>query len=459
MPESEWCVPQVKGLTRDFGIALLDRAAEVGLLMALGRGYYRIHPALPWFFRRLFEQYYSKAHIAATRAFVKGVGDFGDYCASEYQHGNSEVIGVLAAEEVNLLRARVLARSNGWCDAVSSAMQGLSTLYQHTGRRAEWVRLVEEIVPDFVDPATERALPGKEEQWNLVTRYRVALARWERRWGDAERLQMHRVDWNRQHAAPTLAKPTEAWNTSEKNAVLVLASSLHELAEIQRELGLTGCVEGYREALSLDERIQNSQGAAVCAYNLGRAYQELNEIRDLDLAEQWYRRSFDLRSKEDPIGHAKCLGQLSSVAHERFVATREANRSPGECLGHFSKAEQYCMQALEMLPANAIRSLAPTHHQIGNIYRDAGQIEAALRHYQEALRHYEGMQDRFAAGQIRGNLARILANVGRFADAREWAQSALRDFEACENAEQEVVMALKLLEEIESALRATSPPS
>ena len=35
-------------------------------------------------------------------------------------------------------------------------MQGLRTLYGHTGRRAEWQRLVEEIVPDFVDPGLRR---------------------------------------------------------------------------------------------------------------------------------------------------------------------------------------------------------------------------------------------------------------------------------------------------------------
>lgn len=51
-------LPELAGLTREQTIALLDRAAEVGLLAALGGGYYRIHPALPWFFRRLYEEFY-----------------------------------------------------------------------------------------------------------------------------------------------------------------------------------------------------------------------------------------------------------------------------------------------------------------------------------------------------------------------------------------------------------------
>lgn len=46
----------IADLTRESGIQLLDRAAEIGLLTARGGGGYSIHPALPWFFRGLFEQ-------------------------------------------------------------------------------------------------------------------------------------------------------------------------------------------------------------------------------------------------------------------------------------------------------------------------------------------------------------------------------------------------------------------
>ncbi|PWU07288.1 MAG: hypothetical protein C5B51_10295 [Terriglobia bacterium] len=38
---AEWCLEEVKGLTREAGIALLDRAVETGLLTVLGDGYYR----------------------------------------------------------------------------------------------------------------------------------------------------------------------------------------------------------------------------------------------------------------------------------------------------------------------------------------------------------------------------------------------------------------------------------
>jgi tetratricopeptide (TPR) repeat protein len=96
---------------------------------------------------------------------------------------------------------------------------------------------------------------------------------------------------------------------------------------------------------------------------------------------------------------------------------------------------------------------------VADLHGDAGRIDTALRHYRESIRYCEPMQDHFAAGQTRYNAAGTLADARRFTDARDWAQSALRDYQACENAEQYVVKTLKLLERIESGLQATSPPS
>lgn len=92
-PDTEWCLPEVQGLTREAGIALLDRAAEVGLLTAHGGGYYSIHPALPWFFKKLFDEFYKDSGTAATRAFVEAMGGLGDYYHNQYGDGNRETIG------------------------------------------------------------------------------------------------------------------------------------------------------------------------------------------------------------------------------------------------------------------------------------------------------------------------------------------------------------------------------
>jgi tetratricopeptide (TPR) repeat protein len=293
----------------------------------------------------------------------------------------------------------------------------------------------------------------------MVTGYRVKIARGARRWEEAERLQGVRVDWNRQRAAPILVKSPRAWDAKEKNFVRTLAVSLQGQASIQREQGSAACVEGYREALALDEQVADTQGAAVCAFNLGRAYEELDGISDLALAEQWYQRSLELLAKADRMGRARCLGQLGSVAHARFLGAREAARPPEECFGHLVRSERCYTQALEMFPTSAVQDLAVAHSQLAVVWAESGQIDTALRHCREAIRHHEANQDRFGAGTTRFNAARALAGEGRPADARDWAQAALRDYQMCANVDQYVVKTLKLLEHIESDLRVTSPPS
>ncbi len=234
---AEWCLPEVRGLTREAGIALLHRATEVGLLTAHGGGYYSIHPALPWFFKKLFDEFYPDSGIAATRAFVEAMGELGSYYHNQYGRGNREVIDVLTREEANLLHARRVARAHGWWSRVVSTMQGLRTLYDQTARRWEWARLVAEIVPDFVAPGSDGPLPGREEDWVFVTGYRVGLAHEARQWAEAERLTRITVEWARRRAATALCAPRADLEDSGRNAIRTLGVSLQALGQIQRELG------------------------------------------------------------------------------------------------------------------------------------------------------------------------------------------------------------------------------
>jgi hypothetical protein len=243
-PDAPWCLDAVRALTREEGIMLLDRAVVVGLLATQGGGYYSIHPASTLYLRDLFEMAYPAASGTAEhthRAFVEAMGALGDYYAEQYEQGNRGVLQVLAAEEDNLLAALRLARAHGWWWSVTSAMQGLRHLYLETGRLAAWRRLVETVVPDFVDAATDGPLPGREEDWSLVSEYRVRLARWERRWQDAERLQRMRVDWERERARPALAAAPETRSASQRNAIRSMARCLYELTGIEREQDDPAC--------------------------------------------------------------------------------------------------------------------------------------------------------------------------------------------------------------------------
>jgi tetratricopeptide (TPR) repeat protein len=364
------------------------------------------------------------------------------------------VVGALRAEEANLLQARALARAHGWWDELMRTMQGLRSLYGHTGRRAEWARLVEEIVPDFVDPATDGPLPGREEGWRLVSGYRIGLAEEARQWTEAERLQRITVEWNRQRGSTALGLAPERLSPVQRHAIRSLATSVHGLGEIQRERGQPECVESYKESYELALRIDDRAGAATAARNLGIGYETLPAIRDLTEAERWYRRSLELRAEEDGLGRALCLAQLGLVAYERFVEARKAARPGQELLKHLNGARRLYQEALDLTPEDAIANLADCHNQLGIVHGEAGNLEPALEHYRKAISYFESAGDTYRAAQTRHNVAFALAHGRRFGDAKEYALAALRGYQSFgDHAKDAVMKTLKLIADIDQGLK------
>jgi tetratricopeptide (TPR) repeat protein len=353
-------------------------------------------------------------------------------------------------------------------------MQGLRALYAHTGRRAGWQRLVEEIVPDFVAD-DDGPLPGREEQQDIITFYRVRLAMEFRDWAAAGRLQRACVEWNRHRAAPLLSRPPETLDEGEKNTLRTLATSLHNLGEIQREQGRPECVKVYEEAADFLHRIGDQPTEAVTAFSLGHAHtgDEVAALRDLEAAEGWYRRSLELRTEGDRLGRSKCLSQLGYVAWERFKEARHtplpqagegqgpalngAHRAQAEVVGaaeHLDAAASFYHQALALLPPDAVDDLAVGHHQLGNIYGDAGSLERSLEHYRNAAKFFEAAGDLYHAGVTRFNTAVTLFNAGRLSDALLYAQAALRNFEPYgAGAAQDIQDTQGLIAEIEQAIK------
>jgi tetratricopeptide (TPR) repeat protein len=410
----------------------------------------------------MYERYYpepanqptSQPANHAIRAFVEALGELGNYYTNQYIDGNRDVIAALRAEEANLRHARALARQFGWRLAMMKAMQGLYQLYGHTGRRAAWQALVEEIVPDFVDPATDGPLPGREEQWSLVTQYRVLLAIEARDWAEAERLQRAQVEWTCQRAAPALALPPDRTDDAQRNALRTLAVSLEQLGHILREQSKPECIQSYEEAIPLYQRIGDHAAEAVAAFNLGHAYKNLPTLRDLDQAEQWYRRSLDLFGPRDRLGRGKCYNGLGLVAYERFKEARESGKPEEELLRHINDAAHSTHQALALLPPDAVDDLAVAHHQLGVIYNNAGDLERALHHYNEGIRYFETAGDFYHAGQNRFNVAVALTQRGRFEEALLYACAALRNFESYEGrAAEDEQKTRELMEEIERIRR------
>jgi hypothetical protein len=427
----EDAVPELAALTEDAAVRLLDRAAGVGLLETLGGGYYRIHPALPWYFTTLFTTSYGPpggpAAARAARGYTRAIGALGHYYHSRAEAGQAtDVVPVVEAEEANLRHALTLARAGGLWDAAAGCLQGLRVLYERTGRDGEWARLVAAVTPDFTDPATEGPLPGRDDQWAIITEYRVRLARQARDWPAATKLQTAAID--RDRAAAALAAPPAGLTPDQRNQIRNLAVSVEELGHILREQGDPSCLPQYQEALGLFERIGGRQEEANLAGSLGNACLEVPGLRDLDQAEHWFQRSLRPRPDSDRLGRARCLSSLGRVALARFDDARAAGKAEPVLLEHLNAALGYYQQALGLTPAGDHHSRAIREGQLGAVYRRAGDVGQALRHHQLSLQHHEARGNIYGAGHTRFSIAVLFGEAGRVGDALLYARAALDNY-------------------------------
>ena len=425
-------VPAVAGLTREQGIALLDRAAEIGLLTAHGDGYYSVHPAIPWHLHALFRQHYGPPDTPAARhalhAWTQATASLGNYWHRQYAEGHSDVIAMLEAEEANLLQARRHALHHHWHDQLIGPMQGLRALYGHTGRRPEWQRLVAEITPELIDPATGGPRPGRKQEWAFLTEYRVRIAREARDWDTAQKLQQTAITWGRQDAAEALAAPPAQLTPTQRNQIYNLAVAEEHLGQLLREQDDPACLEHYQQATTLYQHIGDRREEGVVAFNAGHAYKDIPAIRDLDQAENCYKRALELTGEHDTLGRGQTLAQLGNIAYQRFGDARRAGASEQDQLRHLNTAAAFYHQELGLIPGDAINDHAVAHGALGAIYSYT-DTDLAMQHYQKAIHYYELQGDTYRAGQNRYGAAIALARAGRRHDALLYARAAHRDYQ------------------------------
>ena len=430
----EDAVPELAELDRDAATALLDRAAGIGLLEPIGTMYYRIHPALPWYFTALFTASYGQpgnpSAARAIRAYTKAIADLGTYWHNQAASGGgAQAIPVLRAEEANLRHALDLARTDGLWDAAANCVSGLRILYTQTGRDGEWARLVTAITPDFIDPATGGPLPGRDGQWDTITSYRVMIAEQVRDWQTATALQNTLIAWNRDKAAEALAAPAPSLTERQRNQIRRLAVRVEDLGSILFAQGDAGCVLYFQEAFDLHERIGGHYHQANLAMSLGTVYLRVPELRDLDQAEHWYQRSLRLRASSDEQGQVATLAQLGALAVARIEDAQAAGSAEPVLLKYLNAGLSSYQTALDRTPADNHEWRGVIENELGTIYAGAGYIGEALRHFQQAIRHKEARGDIFEAGQTRFNIALLLGDADRASDALLYARAALHDFE------------------------------
>ncbi|MGH3902350.1 MAG: tetratricopeptide repeat protein, partial [Pseudonocardiaceae bacterium] len=426
-------VPVLAGADQDGLIGLLDRAVDVGLLTRYRVGYFGIHPALPWFFTGLFTDHIgapgTPTVAMAERAYARTYAAIGDFYTGQVHDGRSaEVLPVLRVEEPNLTYALELVRAHQLPVVGLGCLTALSNLYELTGRNVEWARLVGEVEGDYIDPATDGPLPGREEEYVYVMAFRVRIAQVRRDWPTATRLQTARTAWARDRASPYLELPDGRLDSTARRHIGELATSEHDLGRLLREQDDPACVGHFQAAYDLAKRIGDTVGQAGGASGLGSAYLRVSGLRDLDQAQYWHQRDLDLRSEHDQIGRAGAHVSLANVAYERALDVGVRGGHVDELVAHLNTAHIGYQRALDLLPADHHSYRAVAHHHLGNVKAAVGDIPQALHHLQQAIQHMEAYGNTYGAGLIRYNIASVLYEAGRSGDALHYARAALDNY-------------------------------
>jgi tetratricopeptide (TPR) repeat protein len=455
-------VKSLAGMTRDSCIALLNRASDIGLLTKKTDRHYTIQPALPWYLKSVFEAEYPEAPTAsgattrfeATRGFVEAMGEVGHYYAAKYDSGSRELIGVLAAEEANLLHAMGLALKNDWWKALTKILLGLNTLYNHTGRKVEWARVINDAVPLFVDPNTQGALLGREEEWSSITGHRVDIAIGARDFNKAESLVMLALRWVRRNTDSIPRESGLSLTRSQEEELAELSKWLNFLGIIKFYKDEADCVQPFLEDYEICMLIGYSSSAAKTALSLGNAYKDLPSIRDLDMAKHWYQRSFDLRDSNDALGRARVLYQFSLVSYQEFLDAQMSGLPQKALSHHLNRSLLTLQRAATLVPPDAVTELANIHHQLGVLYSYTDHADVCFRHFEESIRYEELKGNHFGAAVSQYGIARNFAKLGRLDDALVFAKAALKRFEAA-NADDAVNDLRQLIEYITLQQRRT----
>jgi tetratricopeptide (TPR) repeat protein len=463
--DSERSLATVGGLSREQGIALLDRAAEIGLLHALGEGCYGIHPALPWYFREMFSREFPEESGEANqsrRAFAAAIGIRGEIFYNAWAYGSREVLTAMMAEQDNFLAAFHLARTYGWWDTVLCAMQGLRHLYNETGRGAAWRRLVDDVLPELVDLKSDGPLAGRENLWRMASDIRVEIATQDGELAKAERMQQACVDWDlqdiqkivtwkgkrkigRRRLIPAFQATSKGRDDELRGAGRMLGASLQRLAGIQLERCDPSCAGNLRDALKYARAIGDTLGQATSAYNLGCVYIQIPELRNLDEAEEWFLKSVELHDPNDLIGRSRCISSLGRVALRRFYEAADARRPVEELVHHLLKAKRLYEQSLDMTPAENVLDRGHRHRHLGIVNGLSGDIDRALHHYQFNIQICEQAGDIESAGITREDAAKTLARSGRLADARAYAEAAFANFQTFGDRAADHIQAVEIL--------------
>jgi hypothetical protein len=414
---------------------LLSRLADSGLLTPSAFRTYTIHPALPWYLGRLFSRLYgANEGEHARRACTSAIAKLMYYYIQFTPTGTSEMaFFAVRANEDNIFSALNYARKSGQWDEASDCLSVLNDLYDRMNRPSEWSRIVTEVAPDFIDPATGKSRPGREPYWDKITAYKAELARRAGDLSTAIRLQRAVIEFGDPYVADFLNSDREL-TEGDKAELRAFAVSKEHLAYYLSEGKDPTCLQVYQEAFTILTRAGALLEAANVAYMIGMAYKDMPAARDLGAAGTWLQFSLEFLPDNDFLGRTRRHNELASVALNQLYDAISADSPISVQQEHATEAFVNLRAALHEVPEDSTLDLRITHDRLADLYHATGHPEESLFHYHEALKADMFLGDSAGAGRTRAKIAALHQSQHQFREALLYARAALDDFRRSDRA-------------------------
>jgi hypothetical protein len=479
--KQDYYLPIIKCLSNEDAISLLKRATAVGLLekkeltpldyFGNTENLYEIHPALPWLFKRFFGKYYSSNQESTNEkvenVFIEVMKDYSKNFEYLYHAGIQSMTGFFDKQEDNLLHAVYLSRIYKHWESLDTLLRNLHDFYTSVGRKSDWLRLLQEALPDKKEIIVNGDSSKNKENLVAFLGYQYDLALDKQNYIDAERIRKEINKYMYENTVSLLKLPVKKLDYAQRNRIRLLGVGVEKYGYLLAQQNKLNCINYYKEAYEIYKYISDKEAQSVLANLIGNFYLKESVERNFETASYWFKKSLRLCNKVNFIERCRILISLGNLALYQFLEARNQEL----CQDCQDKLQNYTRNALnryqEALKLLNLMNqlghhplpfdlLGAVHNGIGCVYGNTDRLEKALFHYKKAIEYAEEIEDDFFAATARYNIAIDLRKHPEekgFEDALLYAQSALHSFQTCGDiANTQVKMVQQLIVKIEQKL-------
>ncbi|MET8570164.1 tetratricopeptide repeat protein [Streptomyces sp. NPDC004783] len=467
--------------------AALDRAAGVGLVVPLGGGLYRVHPALPAYLAHLgpdspMERPGTDGETAATlHALLDAHAAFSIVLAGRLRGPDAENVLAMTDHQYRTLGALLGHALDNRLWPPALGIFGLLIMYWDARGLAEESRAWLDRALTVLEPPEAAALATDASAvlWLVLAEAdAVSLAR-SGRLDQAERayrsvLRLAEEQPDATHVQEDLTSvflglgnvarmrgeldKAEDWYHKARGRQRALgdrpglAATCHQLARVAQDRGeLEGAERWYRESLGLFRELRDNAGSGQCCYGLGIVARMRG---DLNGAEDWYRECLVLQHSDRPnlantyqgLGVvARLRGELDEAEgwfRRCLLIQEELDDRSGRATtyhqlgmvdlerGELDRAERWYLRSLELKEAlHNRRGLADAYHELGRVEQERGKFDRAEELFHESISARKSVDDRPGLALAYAQLALLAEERGRQVEALRWAVTCVTLFD------------------------------